>query len=320
MMHNASDQKNIDPPKPGKTITFLEGEILSVKISQWGTNGKLSTKFGIFNYRLKDSSSFSNNILVGLKLTINNGYCFESKQGELVVSDGKFGNIKTEIDMNLLQSYTKQNIIITGKITSIEQRDETTVLIFELFLPSHTNQEIKIKSNSSNFEFNSKKFHEMFFGKIVKLQGSGTYQAFEVNNIESLPKNHFLNMITEIEKDNLEAFTAFNHIITNQIQHIENIHNSFKNTFINMGKKISKSLLTELKEVLLDKILNGSVKSPYNILIPHSDINEYFDTMLTFLRNIISSEETSSNPEELVTILKYHYPVYSRQNVVKNEE
>jgi len=87
-----------------------------------------------------------------------------------------------------------------------------------------------------------------------------------------------------------------------------------------MGKKISKSLLTELKEVLLDKILNGSVKSPYNILIPHSDINEYFDTMLTFLRNIISSEETSTNPEELVTILKYHYPVYSRQNVVKNEE
>ena len=318
-MNDANELKGNNPPKPKTTITYLEGEILSVKINKWGTNGKLSTEFGIYNYKLKDSSSLANNILVGLKLAINNGYCFENKQGELVVSDGKFGNIKTEIDMNQFYSYTEESIIITGKNIEIKQNDGISVLKLELLFPPYTDQKIIVSTNSSNSDIISKKFYESIFRKIVRVKGLGSYSDFDISDIEILPKNHFLNLIDDIEKDNLEAFTAFNHIIFHQIQHVENIHNSFKNTLINMGKKISKSLLSELKDVLLDKILDGTVKFPYNLLIPHSDIDEYFSTMLTFLRNIINSEETTRNPEDLVIILKYYYPSYSRKLYLKTK-
>ncbi len=311
MMNSAKSQDLNDPPQPGKTITHLEGEILSVKISKWGTHGKLSTKFGTYDYKLKDSSSLANNVLVGLKLTINNGYCFKNKQDELVVSDGKFGDIKTEIDMDQFYSFTEKDIIITGKITMIDQQDEISILKLELLFPPHKYQEIRISSNVSNFDINSIKIQDLTAGKIIKIKGVGSYKELEIEDIELLPKNHFLNMVAEIESGNLETFTAFNHIILNQIQHVKNFHDSFKNILINMGKEVSKSLLTELKEVLQNKIFDGNVKFPYNTLIPHADIGDYFSSMLTFLRNIINSDEASSNPEDLVTILKFYYPEYS---------
>jgi hypothetical protein len=317
MMNSAKNQETNNPPKPGDTITYLEGEILSVKKSKkGGMYGKLSTKFGIYDYILKDSSSLANNVLVGLRLIINKGYCFENKQSEHVISDGKFGNIKTEIDMNQFYSFTEKGIIITGKMIEINQCNGISTLKLELLFPPYTYQEIRLSSNFSAYDVDSKRIKDLIAGKAVKIKGSGSYSELEVKDIEILPQNHFLNMITKIKNDNLETFTSFNHIILNQIQLVENFHNSFKNTLINMGKKISKTLLTELKEVLQNKIFDGSVKFPYNTLIPLTDIDEYFSTMLTFLRNIISSEGASNNPEDLVTILKYYYPAYSCKNIV----
>lgn len=316
MMNSAKNQETNDPPQPGDTITYLEGEILSVKKSKkGGMYGKLSTKFGIYDYILKDSSSLANNVLIGLRLTINKGYCFKNKQGKHVISDGKFGNIKTEIDMNQFYSFTEKGIIITGKMIEINQYNGISTLKLELLFPPHTYQKIRLSSNFIASDVDSKKFQDLITGKVVKIKGLGSYCKLEVKDIEILPQNHFLNMVTKINNDNLETFTSFNHIILNQIQLVENFHNSFKNTLINMGKKISKTLLTELKEVLQNKIFDGSIKFPYNTLIPLTDIDEYFSTMLTFLRNIISSERASNNPEDLVTILKYYYPAYSCKNI-----
>ena len=59
-MMNAEKKKiNEDPPQLGKTIVILEGEILSVKLNQWGFVGKLKTKYGDYSYKLKDSISTS---------------------------------------------------------------------------------------------------------------------------------------------------------------------------------------------------------------------------------------------------------------------
>ena len=38
---------------PGKTIEYIEGEILSIKLSQWVVIGQLRTDFGIYDYKLK---------------------------------------------------------------------------------------------------------------------------------------------------------------------------------------------------------------------------------------------------------------------------
>ena len=50
-----SEKTNIEPPHPGKTIVYLEGEILSVRLNQWGFIGKLRTRFGDYNYKLNEN-------------------------------------------------------------------------------------------------------------------------------------------------------------------------------------------------------------------------------------------------------------------------
>ena len=43
-------QLNNEKPLPGKPIEFLEGEIISIQYSQWGTTGKIKTDSGIYRY------------------------------------------------------------------------------------------------------------------------------------------------------------------------------------------------------------------------------------------------------------------------------
>ena len=45
MMNSEKKKTYNEPPQPGKTIGSLEGEILTVRLNQWGFLGKLRTKY-----------------------------------------------------------------------------------------------------------------------------------------------------------------------------------------------------------------------------------------------------------------------------------
>ena len=55
-------------------------------------------------------------MLVGLKLVITNGYCYENKKKEIVVSDGKFDKVTTEIELNYIKELNSEKIEVRRKI------------------------------------------------------------------------------------------------------------------------------------------------------------------------------------------------------------
>ncbi len=314
MMNSKKNNSNSEPPQSGKTIVFLQGEILSVKLNQWGFVGRLKTKYRDYNYKLKDSISASNDIMVGLKLTITNGYCYENKKGEIVVSDGKFGNISTEIDLNFIKRLDGKTKVLVGTIREITEKNDTSIVIFEFPFPPFSRYELIINKQKPNQLFNINEKLGLFINKTIILEGKEDFRDFLVLNIELLNENHFITRLIDIKQGKLEYTSYFSKIILNLINYIETFHTTFKDILFNMRGKVSKTLLDYLKETLLSKILDGEVKYPYNILISKSDIEQYFDSMVNFARDTIYGNSNIKNPEELVTYLKYYYPSFKKEN------
>ncbi|MCE7742567.1 MAG: hypothetical protein GOP50_08920 [Candidatus Heimdallarchaeota archaeon] len=308
---NAEKKKiNEDPPQPGKTIVFLEGEILSVKLNQWGFVGKLKTKYGDYSYKLKDSISTSNDIMVGLKLVITNGYCYENKRKEIVVSDGKFGKINTEIETNFIMRLNHENKLLIGKLTSITQKDNSYKVLLEIPFPPFSEYEITIDIQKLNQLTNINEKLGFFANKLIIIEGEGNLDDLLISRLELLNENHYILKLIELNQGRLQNISNFSKIILNQINYIENFHAAFKDILFNMRGKVSKNLLDDLKELLLSKILDGGVKYPYNILISKQDIEHYFDIMVKFSRDIIYGNSNITSPEELVTYLRYYYPSF----------
>lgn len=305
-----SDKKvtHIEPPQPGKTIVFLEGEILSVTLNQWGYIGRLKTEFGEYNYKLKDSISTTNDIMIGLKLIITNGYCYENKKKEIVVSDGKFGKINTEIDVNYIKQLNQEHKVIVGIIEDKAQKDSTIQLLIKIPFPPF--DEYKIIVNKQNQD----EIMDFFLNKLVVIEGTGNLESFSLLKLELLNENHYLKKLIELKQGKSQNVSYFSKIIISQINFIEHFHTSFKDIFFNMKGKVSKTLLDNLKDLLLSKILDGEINYPYNILISKKDIETYFDSMINFTRDIIYENTNISNPEDLISYLRYYYPSFKIEN------
>jgi hypothetical protein len=142
------------------------------------------------------------------------------------------------------------------------------------------------------------------------IEGEGDFDSFSISRLELLKENHFLVKLLELNIDKSQNTLNFSKIILNQISYIENFHSSFKDIFFNLRGKVSKNLLDDLRELLLSKILDGEIKYPYNILISKQDIENYFEDMVKFTRDLIYGNTNITNPEELVAYLKYYYPSF----------
>ena len=207
MMNDTRDLDKEEKPQPGKTIVLLEGEVLSVQFTQWGIIGKLKTQYGIYSYKLKDSNSLSSNLAIGFKLIINNGYCFENKKGETVVSDGKFGNIKTMIDKSFYEKVEGEVKVVTGVAKSIDILGEKLCIHLEQIVPPGSIKEIMIINSENDVISNLKEKPKSFINKIVTIEGKGDLVKFHIIGFKLLPENHFLNKIINIKNGNLEEIS-----------------------------------------------------------------------------------------------------------------
>ncbi len=314
MMSSENKKSYNEPPQPGTTIIFLEGEILSVKINQWGFFGNLKTKYGTYNYKLKDSTSATNDIIVGLKLVITNGYCYENKKKEIVVSDGKFGEISTEIEKKHIQLLNHDNTILIGRITNITQKENLSTILVEIPYPPFTQYKITIDNDKSKQLSSITNNLNLFVNKLTRIEGTGDFDDLLVTKIELLNESHFLHKLIELKNKEASRNTLeFSKIILDQINNIGNFHTTFKDILFNMRGEVSKNLLDDLSKLLLSKILDGEMRFPYNILISKYEIDKYFDSMIKHARDIIYGNSNLSNPEELVAYLRYYYPAFKSE-------
>ena len=294
---------------PGKTIEYIEGEILSIKLSQWGVVGELRTDFGTYDYKLKEPE-MAKRILVGMKLEISNGFCVKSKSNKVIITDGKFG--KTNVGIRTEDYYhTEKNIdmLLTGNVKKLKQIEGKLEVELELSYPAQVFRKFSIPLQKEGNTINFTQRLENSTNKIIRVEMEKS-QNNVVCSIEILSKDHFWYKFEELKGGKLENVTYFSQLIMKQREVIEVYVGTFTELLFNLGKDLSKTTLISLSNLLNSKIYDAEVKFPYTLLISENDIKNYLSTMIEFSRNFIYGSDVVKQPDDLLILINNFFPPY----------
>jgi len=304
-MNNSVSDKIV----PGKTIEYIEGEILSIKLSQWGVIGQLRTDFGTYDYKLKEPE-MAKRILVGMKLEISNGFCVKSKSNKIVITDGKFG--KTNVGIRIEDHYhTEKNIdmLLTGNVKKLNQIGGNLEVELELSYPPQLIRKFSIPLQKEENDISFTQKIENLTNKIIRVEMEKS-QSNAVCSIKILSKDHFWYKFEELKDGKLESVTYFSQLIMKQREVIEGYVVTFTELLFNLGKDLSKTTLISLSKLLNSKIYDAEVKFPYTLLISENDIVNYLNTMLEFSRNFIYGSDVVKQPGDLLILINNFFPPY----------
>ncbi len=294
---------------PGKTIEYIEGEILSIKLSQWGVIGQLRTDFGIYDYKLKEPE-MAKRILIGMKLEISNGFCVKSKNNKIIVTDGKFG--KTSVGIRIEDYYhTEKNVdrLLTGKVNKCNQLGGNLEIELELSCPTQAVRKFSILlQNEENDTIFTQRLEDST-NKIIRVEMEKSHSN-AVCSIEILSKDHFWYKFEELKDGKLENITYFSQLIMKQREVIEEYIRTFTELLFNLGKDLSKTTLISLSNLLNSKIYAAEVKFPYTLLISEIDIVNYLNSMLEFSRSFIYGSDAVKQPDDLLILINNFFPQY----------
>ena len=294
---------------PGKTIEYIEGEILSIKLSQWGVVGQLRTDFGVYDYKLKEPE-MAKRILVGMKLEISNGFCVKNKSNKIIITDGKFG--KTNVGIRIEDHYyTVKNldVLLTGNVKKLNRIGGKLEVELELSYPAQVIRKFSIPLQKEENGINFIQRLENSTNKIIRVEREKS-QGNAVCSIEILSKDHFWYKFEELKVGKLENVTYFSQLIMKQKEIIEGYVGTFTELLFNLGKDLSKTTLISLSNLLNSKIYDAEVKFPYTLLISDNDIINYFNTMIEFSRNFIYGSDVVKQPGDLLILIKNFFPPY----------
>ena len=296
--------------EPGKTIDSLEGEIVSVHFSQWGTYGKIKVESKIYNYKLKNSE-FAKSIIVGLDLIIKNGFCIKNKKGEIVVTEGKFGSANTVFKLDRYYKSKQERMeTITGILMTTDEKSDEFVLGIELFLPPNKKIQCSISTQRIGEARKTPKVNQLTKGSIIRIEGEETNTGFCLKSVDILPENHFWYVFLNTRENPQKHVSSLFQIINNQMNMVDSFYESFKDILFNIGKDVSKTSLVALRDLLHSKIFKGELFFPYNILIPEYRIKEYFEQMIDFCRDYIYANKNLTSPEGILLLIRNFYPEY----------
>ncbi len=313
-MNNSVSDKLV----PGKTIEYIEGEILSIKLSQWGVIGQLRTNFGTYDYKLKEPE-MAKRILVGMKLEISNGFCVKSKSNKIVITDGKFG--KTNVGIRIEDHYhTEKNIdmLLTGNVKKLNQIGGNLEVELELSYPAQIIRKFSIPLQKEENDIGFIQILENSTNKIIRVEMEKS-QSNAVCSIEILSKDHFWYKFEELKDGKLENINYFSQLIMKQREVIEGYVGTFTELLFNLGKDLSKTTLISLSNLLNSKIYDAEVKFPYTLLISENDIVNYLNTMLEFSRNFIYGSDLVKQPGDLLILINNFFPQYGLKKTTIEE-
>jgi len=312
---NSKNEQQLHGLEPGKTVSYLKGEILSVQYSQWGIYGKVKSENIVYNYKLKKLDNFKE-VIVGLDLVIDNGFCIKNKKEELVVTDGKFGKVSLKFNLSRYFKKDREKIkLLTGIIRSINDNEMSIIIKIEQFLPiSKSRNCILTIHDKENFDV-IRKQKNLIVNKIGRIEGKERDSEFIIENIEILPENHFWYRFSNILNDQLKNISSLSRIISNKIELVDSFYEEFKDILFNIGKDVSKTSLIELRNLLYSKVFKGELRYPYNILIPEYEIRFYFKSMVEYCRDLIYSNGAFNDARDLLVHLHFFYPSYKAINL-----
>jgi hypothetical protein len=300
--------------EPGKTIESLKGEIISVHFSQWGTYGKVKVENKIYNYKLKNTE-FARSVIVGLDLFIENGFCIKNKKGEIIVTEGKFGNANTELNINRYYKKEDDNRSkLTGIVKSFDEQSLESVVRIALFLPPNKESQFIITQKTEEFKKKSND-RQITIGSIIRADVEKNETDLLAKSIEILPENHFWHILLRSKENPNKHVSGLFQIMIKKMEIVDSFYDVFKDILFNVGKDVSKTSLVTLRDLLHSKIFNGELVFPYNILIPDHLIREYFDNMIDFCREYIYLDKNINNPENILLLIRNFYPEYKLKDI-----
>jgi len=286
---------------PAKGFKYVRGEIRAFFVAQTCIYGNILVKGKEYAFRL-NNMNIAPYLQLGLDLVIFNGYCQQKRGGELIITDGKFGRASLEINMD---RYYKKNTI-TGKIISVFQRHTSIQLSLFIFQePFIINYNFIITQNEKELLLKLKSSK----GRIIRLNLDDNNKR--IKSIEVFPKNHFLYVIHEILSGNLERISLFNFVVLKQFMLVEKVYSILEELIFQNETKISKTDITELKNILYEKLYVDPTVVPYILLTKEDELWLYFDTLITAVKSLLEIEEIQNNKTFVLKYIKYFLPNFN---------
>ncbi len=287
----------------GKPISFFAGEITSIGIYQWGIIGKIRVDAKEYKYKLKDPE-LKKQMEIGMDLIVRNGFCIKGEQGEAVITEGKFGEV--EFDINLNRYYYQEEFVEGGKIiTGILREIQSDVNEITILIDSMVELNESVSIFSPNDALN---LQELYPESIIRVKNVNSVNKIQsIDSIEVLHKEHFWYKFLTIRDGNLKEISTFLYLFRKKSNLVNQHYETFKQLLFNFGSEILKSSLVFLKEVLHEKVF-ANKNYPAQVLISSEQIDQYFEGLFLFIKKKLEKNEMFNELDDFIIFLKYVYP------------
>jgi hypothetical protein len=287
----------------GKPISFFAGEIISIGIYQWGIIGKIRVDVKEYKYKLKDPE-LKKQMEIGMDLIVRNGFCIKGEQGEAVITEGKFGEV--EFDINLNRYYSQEEFVEGGKIiTGILREIQSDVNEITILIDSMVELNESVSIFGPNDALN---LQELYPGSIIRVKSVNSVNKIQsIDSIEVLHKEHFWYKFLTIRDGNLKEISTFLYLFRKKSNLVNQHYETFKQLLFNFGSEILKSSLVFLKEVLHEKVF-ANKNYPAQVLISSEQIDQYFEGLFLFIKKKLEKNEMFNELDDFIIFLKYVYP------------
>ncbi len=287
----------------GKPISFFTGEIISIGIYQWGIVGKIRVDEKEYKYKLKDPE-LKKQMEIGMDLIVRNGFCIKGEQEEAVVTEGKFGEV--EFDINLNRYYSQKELVEGGRIiTGMLREIQSDVNEITITIDSIGELSESIDIFGPNDALNPQELHP---GSIIRVKNVNSVNKIQsIDSIEVLHKEHFWYKFLMIRDGNLKEISTFLYLFQKKSNLINQHYETFKQLLFNFGSEILKSSLVFLKEVLHEKVF-ANKNYPAQVLISSEQIDQYFEGLFLFIKKKLEKSEMFNELDDFIIFLKYVYP------------
>ncbi|MHA1302413.1 MAG: hypothetical protein ACTSQE_10450 [Candidatus Heimdallarchaeaceae archaeon] len=296
---------------PGETIKYIEGEIQTFFVYEWGIEGYLINNSRKYKFRIKKNIHIRDHLCSGLNIIFINGFCIKNKRGEIIITDGKFGRVEVYLRFsNYFYRKEGGTETLTGRIKQIIKGKELDIIRINTVINARDEIEI-IVERKQNKIFNEQTI--FYKDKIVRAMIQNKEKTRILRDIEILLLENFWYKMLAIETGKTTELGLLIPMMNKQRIVIMEQFDRIKQELMMIKGNISRINIEKLKEVLYAKITNGNWKNPYCLLIPDKKIEQYCNGIIKFLKEIRKIHIEFETVEEIIILIENYYPPIQMQ-------
>ena len=291
--------------EPGKTVKEFVGVIRSFTIQEWGIEGKAVRDNEHYKFRIKRNVDIKDFICSGLTIKIINGFCVKNRKRELIITDGKFGEVILLFD---LENYFFRDLnerkteTITGIIRDIKYSNKNKTITIEHGLFRNKNYIIEI-----NDQIKLSLEKKYYLGKTVKIKFIREKSKKICTKLEILQNDDIFYKIINADKNPSDLLFLIP-FISKQQELMKDIIGELIGELVLLKGTLSRINRQIFEDIIYDKINNGKLKPLCVMFLPDYFFFKYFEKMVNFIRKLRENHSIFNSIEDILNLIKYYYP------------